>query len=236
MDQNDLHKKIQNIEKISRAHFKKEEIREAILTYKELQFLCPKDEKYYSTYLRFFKEEEIVIAEFLQESFTEILETCERAIKNLTADEVPFFYKRKLETYIELIDGSFGSWYTKNKDLTDQFIGEMLQKYPENISVLKRLHRLYDVLGRDDEAATLLDKMYKMTNGNDFRVMILKIGALKNTQNTEEAIEILETYVEKYKDGANNLKNIYTQLIALYKKINNHAKANYYDTLLDNID
>lgn len=234
MDHN-LKEKITNIEKTSAAQFEKEEIREAVLTYKQLQFLCPKVEEYYAIYLRFFEDEEIVFAEFLQESYNEILETCERAIKNLSADELPFFYERKLETYTELIDGSFGSWYKDNKDLVHQFISEVVEKYPENIAVLKRLHSLYYVTGNHVEASLLIDKMFKMSNGDDYVLMILKIGELDKIEDTQEAIDILENNLEKYHNQTHYLKNIYTKLIALYEKINNDKKANYYDTLLDNI-
>ena len=114
--------------------------------------------KYYLNYLSLHKEEE-VFAEFLQNSYSESLDTCERAINNLDTNDLEPFYQRKLEIFIELIDGSFGSWYNNNTKQVNNFIDEISGKYSNNIPILKRLYRLLCIIDKEHEANILLNKL-----------------------------------------------------------------------------
>ena len=214
--------------------YNNKKIRQADLTYKKLLFLCPKEAKYYLNYLSLHKEEE-VFAEFLQNSYSESLDTCERAINNLDTNDLEPFYQRKLEIFIELIDGSFGSWYNNNTKQVNNFIDEISGKYSNNIPILKRLYRLLCIIDKEHEANILLNKLYVLTNGNDIEILFSKVGKISETD-SNEGIKLLESNIENNKNFIPSLNLIYKRLLQLYKTNNNIKMVNHYDTLIDNLN
>lgn len=212
--------------------FENGELEVAVQTYRQLQFLYPKEKAYYITYIHYLEEED-VIAELLWSAYEESLACCERAIQNLPEKDVFYFYQKKLELLILMSDQDY-SWYISHQEKILDYASNLLRRYSGNVEMLKRLMALYRVTGNLQEEQELQDKAYHL-DPNDFNLLIYKVVDFEKKEEYQLAVELLENYLK-----INNLVNhhkgiVYKKLIGLFKQLNNPVKAAYYEQLSDNL-
>jgi tetratricopeptide (TPR) repeat protein len=225
-------RRIQEIQKLSNVQSEEGKIRESVLTYRQLQFLYPQEKEFYVTYIQYL-EEESVIAELLWNAYEESLACCDRAIVNLPVEDSFYFCQKKLELLILMIDNDY-SWYESHKEGIQNYIRKLLQNYPNNAEILKRLMALYRVTGNYEEEQKLLDKAYQV-NPNDFTLLIQRVMKYEKNEDYKMAIEILEKYIKGSNPISFYMEIVYKKLIDLYTRLNNPERADYYENLLDNL-
>lgn len=225
-------RRIQEIQKLSNVQSEEGRIRESALTYRKLQFLYPQEKEFYVTYIQYL-EEESVIAELLWNAYEESLACCDRAIVNLPVEDSFYFYQKKLELFILMIDNDF-SWYVSRQEGIQNYIRELLYNYPNNAEILKRLMALYRVTGNNEEEQKLLDKAYQI-NPNDFTLLIQKAIKYEKNENYKMSVEILEKYIKGSNPVLFYMEIVYKKLIDLHTKLNKPERAAYYENLLDNL-
>jgi len=225
-------KSAQEIQRTSAAQIKNNQIKEGLATYKQLQFLYPGEKQYYINYLNYLAEE-FVIAELLWEAYEESLKCCTRAIVNLTDEDIFYFHIKKIELIILMTDQNY-SWFETHQESVLSYIEKILQLYPENFEIQKRLMALYKVMGKHEEAEKMIDKVYA-ANPNDFSILILKIVKDEKNGDYHRAISILEQWLNRSNATLLHKEIVYKKLIDLYEKTKDHDKIDYYQDLLDNL-
>ncbi|AZA76244.1 hypothetical protein EG347_01225 [Chryseobacterium sp. G0186] len=221
---------IHRIEQITQKYFSNGEIRSGLKTYRSLLEDYPKDRNYYINYINFLLDES-VIAELLWPAYEEAVACCDRAIFQLSEEEKLYFYCKKAEVYIIMIDGDY-SWYTAHEAEVIEFMKTAVERYPDNIVLLKTAMAFYRITGNQDKYVDILNRIYQSTP-NDFMILLQKVTLLEQEGNMEEAIDILENWI-RINPESPHLAASYNKMILMYKKIDEGDKADVYQDLLDN--
>ena len=227
-----MDQKIRDIIDLSEAQIADDEIKKGLLTYKQLQFLLPKEKVYYVNYI-IYLEDEFVIAELLWSAYVETVECCNRAIANLPIEDHFYFHFKKLELFIHMADSNF-EWYKSNQEEVQHYTAYLLQTYAGNFEVLKRIMALYRVTGHNIEEEKLLDEVYNL-NPDDFTILISKLVKHEKKEEYSMAAQILEKWIKANKSVDFYTEIAYEKIIDLYTKLHNNEKADHYQDLLDNL-
>jgi len=223
-------KEINRIERLTQEYFNDHEIRSGLKTYRSLMDMYPKEKTYYINYIDFLLDERAIV-ELLWSAYEEAIACCNRAISNVSDDDKIFFYIKKAEVYVMMIDGN-SVWYTENSVEVNSFIDSILLKHSNNVVLLKCVMAIFRMTGNLSRYDEILDLAIK-DSPNDFMLIIQKVVSLQGKGNTEMAISILETWI-KNNPKSTNLIAAYNRIILLYKDIGNDDMADEYQDLLDN--
>lgn len=222
---------INKIEYLTQEYFDKGKTKLALKTYRTLLDLYPKHISFYVNYIHFL-EEEIVIAELLQNAYHEIIACCEQAIKIFQENELEYFYLKKLEIYIILIDGSFAKWYYEYEYKVEHYVHEVYQRYSNRIEALKRIMALYRLIGNTTKEKEVLDLAYNL-DSDDYMIILRKVGFLQASEENIAATEVLENWI-LHNPTSSYLNIAYQKAHSLYTKIEDQDKIDFYQDLIDN--
>jgi hypothetical protein len=223
-------KEINRIEQLTQQYFTNGEIRLGLKTYRSLMEIYPNEKNYYANYINFLRDE-TVVAELLWSAYEEAVACCNRAILLFAKDEAEYFYIKKLELYILMVEGDF-KWFQNHQTEIKQFLQTTFEKYPKDIIILKRIMALYRLSGDHAEEDYMLTILFQ-NEPNDPLIVLQKVTNLENNGKTDESITILENWI-KNNPMSTYLNAAYPKIIALYKKAENQEMADVYQDLLDN--
>lgn len=221
---------IHHIERLTQQYFNDGEIRSGLKTYRSLLEDYPKDRNYYINYINFLLDES-VIAELLWPAYEEAVACCDRAIFQLSEEEKLFFYVKKAEVYVIMMDGDY-QWYTDHQTEVNHFMETAVERYPTNVPLLKSVMAFYRMNSNQNKFDEILDKLYQITP-NDFMIVLQKVTSLEQHGNIEEGIDILENWI-RINPESPYLASSYNKIILMYKKVDNQDRADTYQDLLDN--
>ncbi|MFP3833616.1 tetratricopeptide repeat protein [Chryseobacterium sp. SIMBA_028] len=221
---------IHRIERLTQQYFNEGEIRSGLKTYRSLLEDYPKDRNYYLNYINFLLDES-VIAELLWPAYDEAVACCDRAIAQLSEEEKLFFYVKKAEVYVIMMDGDH-QWYMDHQTEANHFIETAVERYPTNVPLLKSAMAFYRMNGNQNKFDEILDKVYQIIP-HDFMIVLEKVTNLEQRGNIEEGIDILEKWININPESS-YLSTSYNKIILMCKKVDNQDMADVYQDLLDN--
>ncbi|MGU3374864.1 tetratricopeptide repeat protein [Chryseobacterium sp. M5A1_1a] len=221
---------IHRIERLTQQYFNDGEIRSGLKTYRSLLEDYPKDRNYYINYINFLLDESVV-TELLWPAYEEAVACCDRAISKLSEEEKLFFYVKKAEVYVIMMDGDY-KWYTDHQAEVNLFMETAVERYPTNIPLLKSVMALYRINGNQNKLDEILDEIYQITP-NDFMIVLQKVTSLEQQGKIEDGIDILDNWI-KINPESPYLAAGYNKMILMYKKVDNQDMVDVYQDLLDN--
>ncbi|WP_106916013.1 tetratricopeptide repeat protein [Chryseobacterium aurantiacum] len=220
---------IHRIERITQQYFNEGEIRAGLKTYRSLLEDYPKDRNYYINYINFLLDESVV-AELLWPAYEEAVACCDRAISQLLEEEKLFFYVKKAEVYVIMMDGDY-QWYIAHQTEVNHFVETAVERYPANVPLLKSVMAFYRINGNQNKFDEILDQVYQLSP-NDFMIVLEKVTNLEQRGNIEEGIDILEKWISINPESP-YLATSYNKIILMYKNVDNQDMADVYQDLLD---
>lgn len=222
---------VHRIERLTQQYFNNGDLRKGLKTYRTLLEAFPRDRSYYVNYINFLLDES-VIAELLWPAYQEAVACCDRAISQVSEEDKEYFYVKKAELYLIMIDGD-PAWFREHEMEVSSFFELGLEKYTDSTGLLKCAVAFYRVTSNTSKYEEVLDKSL-LYSPNDIMFVLQKVHLLEKQTNIDAAISIIEDWI-KNNPNSSYLKAAYPKIINLYKTNENAEMADTYQDLLDNL-